>query len=146
MTIRPAELRDAREIARLSGVLGYSVETVVIERRLGKLLQSKTDKVLVAESTNELLAGWIHGFLSRLIESEYRVEIGGLVVDPIARRQGVGRRLVAEIDAWAHGHGASELSVRCRDDRADAHQFYEHLGFSCTKTQKVFRKRPRFQR
>ena len=141
MTIRRAELRDAGQIARLSSVLGYPVEAEVITRRLRKLLDSPVDKVLVAESAQGTLLGWIHGFLSQLIESDYRVEIGGLVVDPVARRQGVGRELVETLTAWAREHEAIEISVRCRDDRADAHQFYESLGYRCTKTQKVFRKR-----
>jgi GNAT superfamily N-acetyltransferase len=139
--IRPAELRDASEIARLSSALGYPVEADVVQRRLERLLGSPTDAVFVAEVGAGELRGWIHGYLSQLIESEPRVEIGGLVVDTKARRQGVGRRLVERLEAWARENGVTELSVRCREDRTEAHQFYEQLGFSSTKTQKVFRKR-----
>jgi len=141
MTIRRATLRDAEQIVRLSKVLGYPVESEVVQRRLNKLLASSTDLVLVAESAQGILTGWIHGFLSQLIESDYRVEIGGLVVDTDSRRQGVGRQLAESLTTWARERGAYEVSVRCRDDRADAHQFYESLGYRCTKTQKVFRKR-----
>lgn len=139
--IRPAELRDASEIARLSDVLGYPEEADVIRRRLERLLGSKTNAVFVAEDGAGELSGWIHGYLSQLIESEYRVEIGGLVVDARARRQGLGRQLVERLEVWAREQGVAELSVRCRDDRSEAHLFYDHLGFSLTKTQKVFRKR-----
>lgn len=141
MRIRIAELRDAPEIARLSGELGYSAEPEVIVRRLETLLRSTTDKVLVAESSDGQVLGWVHGYLSQLIESNYRVEIGGLVVMASARRQGVGRRLIEVIEAWAAERGAMELSVRCREDREEASRFYEQLGFACTKIQKVFRKR-----
>jgi GNAT superfamily N-acetyltransferase len=113
----------------------------VVQRRLERLLGSPTDAVFVAEAGAGELRGWIHGYLSQLIESEPRVEIGGLVVDTKARRQGVGRRLVERLEAWARENGVTELSVRCREDRTEAHQFYEQLGFSSTKTQKVFRKR-----
>lgn len=140
MKIRAAELQDAPEIARLSGELGYSAEPEVIARRLGTLLRSATDKVLVAESSSGLVVGWVHGYLSQLIESNYRVEIGGLVVTANARREGIGRRLITEIETWAKERGAMELSVRCRADREEAHRFYEQLGFACLKTQKVFRK------
>ena len=140
MKIRAAELQDAPEIARLSGELGYSADPEVIARRLRTLLRSATDKVLVAESLSGLVVGWVHGFLSQLIESNYRVEIGGLVVVASERRQGIGRRLVAEIETWAKGRGAMELSVRCRDDREEAHRFYECMGYRCVKTQRVFRK------
>lgn len=139
--IRRAELRDASEIARLSETLGYPAEADVIRWRLERLLGSGSDEVFVAEAGAGELSGWIHGYLSQLIESDYRVEIGGLIVDARARRQGVGRRLVERIETWAREHGAAELSVRCRDDRLEAHEFYERLGFAAAKTQKVFRKR-----
>jgi GNAT superfamily N-acetyltransferase len=103
MTIRPAELRDASEIARLSDVLGYPVNAEAIARRLKRLLDSPADIIFVAESGQGTLLGWIHGFLSQLVESEPRVEIGGLVVDAGARRQGVGRQLAGRVESWARG-------------------------------------------
>ncbi len=139
--IRPAEIRDAVEIARLSGALGYPAEADVIRRRLERLLGSGSDAVFVAEGGTGELSGWVHGYLSQLIESEYRAEIGGLIVDARARRQGVGRQLVERLEIWARERGAMELSVRCRDDRTEAHRFYDHLGFTSTKKQNVFRKR-----
>jgi GNAT superfamily N-acetyltransferase len=69
------------------------------------------------------------------------VEIGGLIVDPRARRGGIGTRLVGAVESWAREHGAREVSVRCREERKESHLFYEGLGFVHTKTQKVFRKR-----
>lgn len=141
MRIRSAELRDAPEIARLSGELGYSAGPKVIAQRLETLLRNTSDKVLVVESSDGTVLGWVHGYLSQLIESNYRVEIGGLVVTANARREGIGRRLITEIETWAKERGAMELSVRCREDREEAHRFYEQLGFACAKTQKVFRKR-----
>ena len=140
MKIRAAELQDAPEIARLSGELGYSAEPEVIAQRLEMLLRNTSDKVLVVESSDGTVLGWVHGYLSQLIESNYRVEIGGLVVTANARREGIGRRLITEIETWAKERGAMELSVRCRADREEAHRFYEQLGFACLKTQKVFRK------
>lgn len=140
MRIRSAELRDAPEIARLSGELGYSAGPKVIAQRLEMLLRNTSDKVLVVESSDGTVLGWVHGYLSQLIESNYRVEIGGLVVTANARREGIGRRLITEIETWAKERGAMELSVRCRADREEAHRFYEQLGFACLKTQKVFRK------
>ena len=75
------------------------------------------------------------------MESDYRVEIGGLIVDERWRRTGLGRRLVQAIENWAVESGAAELSVRCREERAESHKFYECLSFRHTKTQRVFRKR-----
>jgi GNAT superfamily N-acetyltransferase len=139
--IRRAVISDAAELARLTTHLGYPASELVIRARLMRMIDSSNDCVVVAEDSNGKLAGWIHGFLSQLLESDYRVEIGGLVVDETRRRNGIGRRLVHAVNDWAVERGATELSVRCREERAESHQFYESLLFQYTKTQRVFRKR-----
>ena len=140
--IRPAQERDAAEIARLASQLGYPATEAKIRSRLQRLLTSSNDLVLVAESESRAV-GWIHGVLSQLLESEFRVEIGGLIVDEKFQRRGIGRKLVQRIEEWANERGAREVSVRCRTTRLEAHKFYESLGFSAAKTQIAFRKQLR---
>jgi GNAT superfamily N-acetyltransferase len=108
---------------------------------MARMMGASEDCLLVAEGSDGELAGWIHGFLHQLLESDYRVEIGGLIVDERWRRSGLGRRLVQAIEDWAVERGATELSVRCREERAESHTFYESLSFRHAKTQRVFRKR-----
>lgn len=139
--IRRAVASDASELARLTTQLGYPASEEAIRTRLMRMIDSPDDCVLVAEDSNGKLAGWIHGFLSQLLESDYRVEIGGLLVDETRRRNGIGRQLVKAVDDWAVERGVAELSVRCREERAESHKFYESLLFRHTKTQRVFRKR-----
>jgi len=140
VVVRPATADDAPAIARLSAELGYPVGESTIARRVGHLLASPSDLLLVAASDEGAVIGWIHGFLSQLIESEYRVEIGGLIVGALYQRRGVGRRLVEAVGQWAREHGAAELSVRCQTKREEAHRFYAGLGFGLAKTQHVFRR------
>jgi GNAT superfamily N-acetyltransferase len=139
--IRRVVESDAAELARLTTQLGYPVSEAAIRSRLTRMIDAPDHCLLVAEAPGGGLAGWIHGFLSQQLESDYRVEIGGLVVDERRRRGGVGRRLVNAVHDWAVERGAVELSVRCREDRAESHKFYESLSFRHTKTQRVFRKR-----
>jgi GNAT superfamily N-acetyltransferase len=141
LSIRRAMKSDAEKLVHLTSLLGYPSSLQAIEARLARILASAEDCLLVADDSSGELVGWIHGFLSQLLESDYRVEIGGLVVDERYRRIGVGRRLVEGIEAWAKEHGAFELSVRCREERTESHKFYERLLFRQTKTQRVFRKR-----
>jgi GNAT superfamily N-acetyltransferase len=140
-TIRRAVASDAAELARLTTKLGYPASEAAIRSRLMRMIDSSGDCLLVAEVSSSELAGWIHGFLSQLLESDYRVEIGGLLVDERWRRNGIGRRLVRGIEDWAVERGAAEVSVRCREERAESHQFYAGLFFRHAKTQRVFRKR-----
>jgi GNAT superfamily N-acetyltransferase len=128
-------------LARLTSQLGYPVSEAPIRTRMDRIFGSVNDSLLVAERPDGELAGWIHGFLCQLIESDYRLEIGGLIVDERYRRSGIGRGLVQAIESWAAEHGATELSVRCREERAESHKFYESLSFRPIKTQRVFRKR-----
>ena len=139
--IRQAVESDAAELARLNAQLGYPVSEASIQVRLARILGKTDDRLLVAEVPGGELVGWIHGFLCQLLESDFRVEIGGLIVDERCRRSGVGRRLVKTIEEWAVEHGAIELAVRCREERAEAHEFYESLSLRHFKTQRVFRKR-----
>src|SRR6478672_4118494 len=139
--IRCAMESDANELARLTSQLGYSVSEASIRTRMGRMFDSNYNSLWVAEKPDGKLAGWIHGFLCQLLESDYRVEIGGLIVDERCRRSGIGRRLVQVIEDWAAEQGATELSVRCREERAESHEFYESLSFRHIKSQRVFRKR-----
>jgi len=139
-SIRSANEEDCGEIARLASQLGYPTSGEVMRLRLRRLLASPSDAVFVAESADCGLAGWIHGALSQFLESEQRVEIGGLVVDERFHRQGVGRGLVERVEDWAVERGVMQAVVRCRTTRAEAHRFYESLGYDQAKTQIVFRK------
>jgi GNAT superfamily N-acetyltransferase len=105
------------------------------------LLTSTGDVVFVAEASDGAgLLGWIQGSLSQYLESDYRVEIAGLIVDGRFHRNGIGRALVDRVERWAIERGASQTSVRCRTTRPKAHKFYENLGYARTKTQIAFRK------
>jgi N-acetylglutamate synthase-like GNAT family acetyltransferase len=139
--IRQALESDYQQLSELTSQLGYPAPEGKILERLQRILSSRNDLVLVASDSEGRLVGWIHGFLSQYLESDYRVEIGGLVVDSHTRRKGVGRRLVLAIEAWARESGVCEVSVRCRSDRTESHYFYENMNFRCIKEQRVFRKR-----
>jgi GNAT superfamily N-acetyltransferase len=132
---------DAAELARLTSQLGYPVSEASIRTRMHRMFGSEDGCLLVSERPDGELAGWVHGLLCQLLESDYRVEIDGLIVDERFRRGGIGRELVHAIEIWAAEQGATELSVRCREGRVESHTFYESLLFRHIKTQRVFRKR-----
>jgi len=140
-SIRRAEEQDCAEVTRLASQLGYPVSVDVMRLRLQRLLNGSGDIVFVAEAGDgDGLAGWIQGSLSQYLESDYRVEIAGLIVDDRFHRRGIGRDLVKRVESWAIEQGATQSSVRCRTTRPEAHTFYGGLGYVQTKTQIVFRK------
>lgn len=139
IVIRLANDADAAAIARLTTALGYPTETKVAANRLRRLLGRDDQRVWVAARCQEVI-GWLQAHACDVLESGYRVEIVGLIVAANARRNGVGRALVQQAEAWARQLGASAIVVRSNVQRAESHRFYPALGFATTKTQAVYRK------
>jgi GNAT superfamily N-acetyltransferase len=136
--IRKAQVADAEEISRLAAELGYPIDPEDIAFRLADLLGWPDHAVRVAEGEGGKLAGWIHAGAVGWLQSGSYAEIGGLIVDPSMRGRGIGAQLVAAASNWAASLGFEELRVRSNVVRAEAHRFYQRLGFVATKTQQVF--------
>ncbi len=138
--IRPAQLDDSDEIARLSGELGYPRSAQDIRSALKMLLESPRCQVAVASGHENRLSGWIVVERRTLLESGETAEITGLVVSASARRTGVGKALVSCAEQWAAGQGLPSVRVRSNISRAESHPFYERLGYARMKTQHTYEK------
>lgn len=64
----------------------------------------------------------------------------GLYVTPSARRQGVARALVAEVERWAAAQGCSELASDSPLENVTAHGAHRALGFQETERVVYFRR------
>jgi GNAT superfamily N-acetyltransferase len=81
--------------------------------------------------------GRILGFGGIQVSASYEhdtpvARIVAMVVDANARRRGVGAQLVAELERRAASTGAKKIVVTSAMRRADAHAFYETLGYART--------------
>jgi ribosomal protein S18 acetylase RimI-like enzyme len=56
--------------------------------------------------------------------------INEIVVQPEYRRQGLGRRFMAEAEAWAVTRGASSIELGTYEFNTEAHEFYFRLGYT----------------
>jgi GNAT superfamily N-acetyltransferase len=130
---RPMNGDDLRRVAELSRELGYPVSTSSLQDRFSRIVGAG-HALFVAQSGRRVV-GYIHVYPQLLLESEPHAEIGALVVDASARRQGVGRALVAEARRWSLDRGFRALRVRSNVVRDEAHRFYPSLGFTRIKTQ-----------
>lgn len=139
--IRHATVDDAPRLAELAAQWGYPADADALRGPLSRLLARLDQSVLVATNDSGTIAGWIHVGEQDLLESGRRAEILGLVVDEKARGQGLGRALVAEAERWAASRGLHEMSVRSNVLRAEAHPFYEAVGYERVKTQHVYSKK-----
>src|SRR5262245_43923754 len=106
VSVRMALVSDAEGIARLTGQLGYEISSATASARLSRLLAQAGQRFLVAEVEGRV-AGWIHAVLWEFIETGPFVAVGGLVVDRSLRRRGIGRALLAAVEAWAIEQGCA---------------------------------------
>ena len=141
MIVRPMTTTDADAVATLSKQLGYPVTPALIAERLALISRRPDNGFFVAERGGGAVVGWVHVYGVPLLESpQLFVEIGGLVVDAGARRQGIGRALMAQAEQWARAHGYFAVHLRSGMHRTEAHEFYQSLGYEITKTSRLFRK------
>jgi GNAT superfamily N-acetyltransferase len=138
MPIRSASPADAPALAMLLGELGYPSEAAEVHTRLARVLgaggENAADCVFVAASDKGpdvlgLLS--VHRFCGLHDDAPVAL-ITALVVAERARGSGVGRQLVDRAAEVARRWGCTRLMVTTHIRRADAHAFYEHLGFELT--------------
>jgi ribosomal protein S18 acetylase RimI-like enzyme len=107
-----ADLRDVATRARETDVM------VAVEPGGGRLLGAVAF----------VLPGSVYSELAGEREAEFRM----LVVDPAARRRGVGGALVRACITRARAVGATTLRLSTQTTMLAAHQLYERLGFRRT--------------
>jgi len=128
-SIRQAAPSDAPQIAILLGELGYPASEEFVLCRLSHLAQSTEDMVFIAEFRGEIV-----GFLAFHIIPLFHVEGGlgriiALSVSSRSQRQGIGSKLIAAAEQFAWERGCVRIEVTSGDHRADAHAFYEAVGY-----------------
>jgi GNAT superfamily N-acetyltransferase len=138
--IREIVIDDAEAAAKLSEELGYPVSADDMQTRI-RALHRLTDRVVYVACESETVAGWIDVGIVHHLQSEAYGEIGGLVVLSELRGRGIGRDLIAAAEQWTRNRGITNMLVRSRISREDAHRFYHHEGYERTKTSAVFIKR-----
>jgi N-acetylglutamate synthase-like GNAT family acetyltransferase len=131
VVVREAQVEDTPALARLLTQLGYPVEPGSLARRLERLLLTG-DRVLVA-CVDEGVAAVAHLHVAPAIEHDGAVgKLGALVVDERCRGRGVGRALVESVEEAARAAGCVQLFLTTAERRADAHTFYERVGYART--------------
>lgn len=138
MTIRGLQKTDLPDTLGLLRELGYAISEEFLSTQIAAVLSHKDHCVFVAEK-NESIVGLIHGVKSLRLTSAPFIEIVALVVSVKERRQGIARKLVADMEKWAKSSDHS-IRVRCNTKRKSAHQFYDNLSFTEKKEQKVYEK------
>jgi GNAT superfamily N-acetyltransferase len=119
-------------VAALLGELGYPSAPERAAERLERIAADPSTWVIVAEVDSEIAGlGALH--VQNLVErDEPGCEVAGLVVGDRFRRQGVGEALMEALEDEARRRGGRVMVLNTAHRRADAHAFYEALGYQHT--------------
>ena len=138
--IRKAEMKDYLDIARLSGVLGYPISESIVKNNMSRILNDEKQEFLVFDNGNQVV-GFIEAETYDAVYSkEIMFNVLGLVVDAQEQGQGIGAQLLSALEENAKARGINVIRLNSGVQRHEAHQFYEHQGYTSNHSQKRFLK------
>jgi GNAT superfamily N-acetyltransferase len=127
--IRNACLDDAAATARLVTQLGYATTDLEMKERLGGILPEPNYMTFVAEHEAEVVGMLGVGVFRYYERNGVYGRLLTLVVDEKRQRRGIGAALVAAGESWLRERNAKAVIVNSGKHRAEAHRFYENLGY-----------------
>jgi len=129
ITIRPAAVTDVPRITVLLDQLGYPTDEARVRVRVAAWLADSRSALLVAE-VDGVVSGVAALHAMQLLEYDgSQGRLAALVVDDSCRGQGVGRRLVAEVEQEARRLGCWRMEVTSSLTRVGSHHFYRGIGY-----------------
>jgi ribosomal protein S18 acetylase RimI-like enzyme len=147
--VRPAELNDAAEIARVhvatwrSAYRGLlpdeflaSLSEEHYSERWGRVIGEGQNRVFVVEE-GEALAGFASGGRERAGETGFAGELYALYVLDEAQRRGHGRELVRAVARALSELKLRDMIVWVLRDNSPARAFYERLGGTYVRAQPI---------
>jgi predicted N-acetyltransferase YhbS len=138
MIVRRATTADSEALAGLIAILGHRADAADLPARIAGV-EAAPGLVLVAVDQGEVL-GMVSVQRLVLIHRTTPVAfLSTLSVQEKSRRSGIARALVAAVEEQARGWGCETVELTSRNDRQEAHRFWEALGFEA-RSRKFVRK------
>lgn len=129
--IRQANEADVPALALLMDELGYPTTAAEMQTRY-KAFSAHPDYATWVAVCDKQVVGMI-GLLKNIYfeKNGICIRVGALVVNKEYRKMGLGRALLQKAVDWAIELGAHQVLLNSgnREERRDAHAFYQHLGF-----------------
>ena len=138
---REINTADAPEVAEIcKSALGYDINVESVKRQIAKLTNDKNQHIIIGYEDKETrkIIGFIHAQMYESFYSDLGLNILGLAVNPDFQGRGIGRKLMNKLEQYAVENRISFIRLNSAMKREDAHNFYEHIGYTCDKVQKRF--------
>jgi GNAT superfamily N-acetyltransferase len=139
ITIRELGDSDIEQARSLIKQLGYDLDRAEFLRRYEAVAADDGHVLMVADLESRLVA-LLHAYMRPAIDKPPEVVVQALVVDANERGKGIGEVMMRRAEAWARDKGFSSVSLSSHIRRADAHGFYQRLGYRIVATSHLFRK------
>lgn len=140
LRIRPMAEADLAAVRSLLDQLGYEPAWDEVHRRFIAVTTAAGHEVLVGEAEGRV-AGLIHLFARPAFDKPPEVVVQAIIVDAARRGRGIGKILMQAAEDWAVQRGYRSVSLHSKTARADAHKFYDALGYELIATSHLFRRR-----
>lgn len=128
IAIRPAVPADAAAIARLNAA--YDDLRATPEQIAAQMVAcAPIETAFLAEVDGRIVGMACLRLLLTICDPTPYAELTELFVEAGARRLGVGRALVAYVEAQARARGATELVLMTAWRNTNVHAFYHMLGY-----------------
>ena len=128
--VRAAAAADRDAVVELVALLGYRLPAAQFDEQFAVHLISPIARIFVAENTDGELVGMLSACCLPLPHLGWMGRISALSIAEHARRQALGKALMAAAEDWFIERGCRRFEVTSNVRRADAHAFYESLGYS----------------
>lgn len=144
--VRAVTPEDAEEWARLRHALwpdGSFAEHRVETERFFAGTGAVEEETLIAVAEDGGLLGFVELSIRNLVDSCTPGRVGyleGWYIIPAARRQGIGRALVAAGERWAREQGCREFGSDADLENETSHAAHRRLGFAETGRVVTYRK------
>jgi GNAT superfamily N-acetyltransferase len=130
LRVRPAEPGDAADVAALLEVLGYPCSRAEAIERIGHFRHDPRQHLLLAELDGAACGLAALQLNYSVIRGAEVARITAMVVSPACVRQGIGRRLLREIELISRRAGAVRIEVTSNPRRDAAPAFYHGCGYA----------------
>lgn len=136
IVIRHAFKDDFLSMGTLINDLGYKTTSEEMQKRFENIRNHSDYKTFVA-SMNGKIVGMVGATQNFSYEQNGKyVRVIALVINPSYRQKGFGTKLMQIVEDWAKEIGASSVLLNCgnREERKQAHDFYNYLGYTIKST------------
>jgi len=128
--VREAESVDAAAIEALYRSFVRNPAIHVTPERIAEIRSDAMNHLLVADDGVRVVGtAHVTMCMDAMFGSRPYAVVENIVVAEDARRQGVGRQLVAHIEGLARSIACSKIMLLSSVERSDAHRFFRREGF-----------------